>query len=92
MKTIKAKKSKERIIAKEVTISYHYMGCQVSLIECLKAKHNYIASNINLNGTKHDIIQSFDISYSTPYVKATLRIGNQLQAGLEFNDSRIDTF
>lgn len=89
MKTIKAKKSKEKIIAKAVTISYHYLGCQVSIIECLKAKHNYIASNINLSGTKHDIIQSFDISYSTPYVKATLRIGNQLQAGLEFNDAEV---
>jgi len=89
MKTISSKKSKKKIIAKKVLISYHYIGCQVSIIECLKTKHNYIANNLILSGAKCDIIQSFDISYSNPFVKATLRIGNMLQAGLEYNDAEV---
>ena len=89
MKTISSKNSKKKIVSKRILISYHYIGCQVSIIECLKTKHNFVANNLILSGKKCDIIQSFDISYSNPYVKATLRIGNTLQAGLEYNDAEV---
>ena len=89
MKTISTKNSKKKIVSKRILISYHYIGCQVSIIECLKTKHNYVANNLILSGKKCDTIQSFDISYSNPYVKATFRIGNMLQAGLEDNDAEV---
>jgi hypothetical protein len=91
MKTFSSssKTPKKQIISKRVLISYHYIGCKVSIIECLKTKHNYVANNLILSGSKSDIIQSFDISYSNPYVQATLRIGNMLQAGLEYNDADV---
>ena len=89
MKTISSKNSKKKIVSKRILISYHYIGCQVSIIECLKTKHNYVANNLILNGKHCDNIQSFDISFSNPFVKATLRIGNMLQAGLEYNDGEV---
>ena len=71
---------------KTICITYHYVGCGVSIIECLKNNHNYIASSIQLSGSSNEVLKSFDISYSTPSVKVSLRVGNMLREGLAGSD------